>query len=150
MRHIYELFLKLFLVTLCWLGSSTGLAYAFPVDFGPGFTTHAVSVDGAVLSVTVGGRGPAVVLLHGYAEDSRMWKTLAVALAPRFRVIAPNLPGIGNSSIPSSGLDMKTSAKRVGDAVHALGYKQARVAGHDIGLMVAPGKKGSTRSGRPA
>jgi pimeloyl-ACP methyl ester carboxylesterase len=137
MRRGHELFLKLFLVTLCWLGSSRGAAYAFPVDFGPGFTTHAVSVDGAIVSVTVGGRGPAVVLLHGYAEDSRMWKPLAIALAPRFTVIAPDLPGIGNSSTPSSGLDMKTSAIRVRDAVHALGYKQVRVVGHDIGLMVA-------------
>jgi pimeloyl-ACP methyl ester carboxylesterase len=110
---------------------------AFPVDFGPGFKTQSVNVDGAVASVTVGGHGPAVVLLHGYAEDSRMWKPLAIALAPRFTVIAPDLPGIGNSSIPSSGLDMKTSAQRVRDAVRSLGYTKVRVVGHDIGLMVA-------------
>lgn len=137
MTRNHELFLKLFLVTLCWLVLSTGTALAFPVDFGPGFTTRAVSVDGAVVSATVGGHGPTVVLLHGYAEDSRMWKPLAIALAPHFTVIAPDLPGIGNSSIPSGGLDMKTSAKRVRDAVHALGYKNVRVVGHDIGLMVA-------------
>jgi pimeloyl-ACP methyl ester carboxylesterase len=59
-------------------------ANAFPVDFGPDFTTRQIAVDGATISVTVGGRGPVVVLLHGYAEDSRMWKPLAVALAPRF------------------------------------------------------------------
>ncbi|HTZ56080.1 MAG TPA: alpha/beta hydrolase [Candidatus Acidoferrum sp.] len=112
-------------------------ARAFPVDFGPGFTTKNVAVDGATVSVTVGGHGPAVVLLHGYAEDSRMWRRLAVALAPRFTVIAPDLPGIGNSSIPSSGLDMVTSAKRIHQAVHALGYANIRLAGHDIGLMVA-------------
>jgi len=66
-----------------------------------------------------------------------MWKPLAIALAPRFMVIAPDLPGIGNSSIPSSGLDMKTSAQRVRDAVRSLGYTKVRVVGHDIGLMVA-------------
>jgi pimeloyl-ACP methyl ester carboxylesterase len=66
-----------------------------------------------------------------------MWKPLAIALAPHFTVIAPDLPGVGNSSIPSSGLDMKTSARRVRDAVRALGYKKVRVVGHDIGLMVA-------------
>jgi len=137
MRLDYQMFVKLFLVTLCWFVSSRSAACAFPVDFGPGFSTHAVSVDGATLSATVGGYGPAVVLLHGYAEDSRMWKPLAIALASHFTVIAPDLPGIGNSSIPSSGLDMKTSAKRVRDAVHALGYKNVRVVGHDIGLMVA-------------
>lgn len=137
MRASDKLFPKLFLITFCWFVSSSGIGCAFPVDFGPGFATHAVSVDGAVLSVTVGGHGPTVVLLHGYAEDSRMWKPLAIALASHFTVIAPDLPGIGNSSVPSSGLDMKTSAKRVRDAVRALGYKNVRVVGHDIGLMVA-------------
>ncbi len=112
-------------------------ARAFPVDFGPGFTTHRVTVDGDTVSVTVGGRGPVIVLIHGYAEDSRMWKPLAVALAPRYTVVAPDLPGIGNSSIPASGSDMASAAKRIRDAVRALGYRQVRVAGHDIGLMVA-------------
>jgi pimeloyl-ACP methyl ester carboxylesterase len=110
---------------------------AFAIDFGPDFTTRELTVDDARISVTAGGRGPAVVLLHGYAEDSRMWKPLAVALAPRFTVIAPDLPGIGNSSIPASGLDMVTSAHRVRAAVNALGYHDVRVIGHDIGLMVA-------------
>jgi pimeloyl-ACP methyl ester carboxylesterase len=112
-------------------------AERFALDFGPGFTTKRLDADDATISVTVGGSGPAVVLLHGYAEDSRMWKPLAVELASRFTVIAPDLPGIGNSSIPSSGLDMVTSARRVRDAVRALGCKEVQVVGHDIGLMVA-------------
>ena len=112
-------------------------ARAFPVDFGPAFQTRAIAVDGASISVTVGGRGPVVVLLHGYAEDSRMWKPLAERLASRFTVVAPDLPGIGNSSIPSFGLDMTTSARRIRDAVHTLGYGKVYVVGHDIGLMVA-------------
>lgn len=112
-------------------------AAAFAVDFGAGFVTHRVSVAGDVVSVTVGGRGPVVLLLHGYAEDSRMWKPLAVALAPRFTVVAPDLPGIGNSSIPSKGSDMKTAAQRVHDAVRFLGFRRVSVVGHDIGLMVA-------------
>jgi pimeloyl-ACP methyl ester carboxylesterase len=112
-------------------------ASAFPVDFGPGFATHRVSVAGGVVSVTVGGHGPVVLLLHGYAEDSRMWKPLAIALAPRFTVVAPDLPGIGNSSIPAAGMDMATAARRVHDAVAKLGFRRVRVVGHDIGLMVA-------------
>ncbi len=66
-----------------------------------------------------------------------MWKPLAIALAPRFTVIAPDLPGIGNSAIPAGGSDMGSAAQRVRDAVHALGYRQVSVVGHDIGLMVA-------------
>jgi pimeloyl-ACP methyl ester carboxylesterase len=110
---------------------------AFTVNFGPGFTTRSVTVDGCTISATVGGHGPAVVLLHGYAEDSRMWRPLAVSLSSRFTVIAPDLPGIGNSSIPSSGLNMSTSARRIRDAIIALGYRDVYVVGHDIGLMVA-------------
>jgi pimeloyl-ACP methyl ester carboxylesterase len=112
-------------------------ALSYPVDFGSGFTTKNVNVDGATVSLTVGGHGPAVLLLHGYAEDSRMWKPLAQRLASRFTVIAPDLPGIGNSSIPSSGIDMTSSAKRIHDAVHTLGVTRTSVVGHDIGLMVA-------------
>ena len=66
-----------------------------------------------------------------------MWKPLASVLAPRFTVIAPDLPGIGDSSIPKTGIDTKTSAQRMHTAVRALGYSEVRVVGHDIGLMVA-------------
>jgi len=66
-----------------------------------------------------------------------MWRPLAAVLAPHFTVIAPDLPGIGNSAIPAEGLDMTTSARRVRDAIHSLGYGKVRVVGHDIGLMVA-------------
>src|SRR6266849_2011846 len=125
------------LLTLCSFAVLIGAAPVRAADFGPGFKTRSVPVDGGSVSVTVGGSGPPVVLLHGYAETSRMWKPLAKVLAPRFTVIAPDLPGIGDSSVPKTGLDMKTSAERVHAAVNSLGYKKVRVVGHDIGLMVA-------------
>src|SRR6266481_6083426 len=106
-------------------------------NYGPGFRQKMVPVEGCTLSATIGGKGPAVLLLHGYAETAQMWKPLAVQLAPRFTVIAIDLPGIGDSSIPASGIDMKTSAQRIHEGVHKLGYDRARVVGHDIGLMVA-------------
>ena len=114
-----------------------GAASVRAADFGPGFKTQSVAVDGVTVSVTTGGNGPPVLLLHGYAETSRMWRPLAKVLAPRFTVIAPDLPGIGDSSIPETGIDMKTSAERVHAAVKSLGYTKVRVVGHDIGLMVA-------------
>jgi pimeloyl-ACP methyl ester carboxylesterase len=128
---------KLSVFSFCTLVVLAATARAEATDFGTGFATHLVIVNGATISVTVGGKGPPVVLLHGYAEDSRMWKPLAIALAPRFTVIAPDLPGIGESSIPRSGLDMKTAAESIRSAVHSLGYSKVRVVGHDIGLMVA-------------
>ena len=125
------------LLALCCLVVTLAAPAAHAADFGPGFKTQIVPVDGASISVTVGGSGLPVLLLHGYAESSRMWKPLARVLAPHFTVIAPDLPGIGQSSIPKSGLDMKSSAQRIHAAINALGYKKVRVVGHDIGLMVA-------------
>jgi pimeloyl-ACP methyl ester carboxylesterase len=52
-------------------------------------------------------------------------------LAEKFTVIAPDLPGIGDSSIPESGLDIKTSATRIHALVRSLGIEKARVVGHD-------------------
>jgi len=125
------------LIVLGLIRLEIGTGPATAADFGPGFKTQSIPVDGDTVSVNVGGSGPAVLLLHGYAESSRMWKPLAKVLATSFTVIAPDLPGIGASSIPKTGLDMKTSAERIHSAVNSLGYRKVRVVGHDIGLMVA-------------
>ncbi len=106
----------------------------------PGIRTIAVrtaSADGVKLQYLTAGRGPAVLLLHGYAETSRMWRPLMPRLAEHFTVIAPDLPGIGGSDIPKDGLDMKGAAIRIHDLVKGLGIEKAVVVGHDIGLMVA-------------
>jgi pimeloyl-ACP methyl ester carboxylesterase len=121
----------------CFVTSWTEAANLDMTNFRAGFATRRVKVDECTVSVTVGGHGPAIILLHGYAEDSRMWGRLARVLATHFTFIAPDLPGIGNSSIPATGLDMVTSARRIRDAVRSLGYDKVRVVGHDIGLMVA-------------
>jgi pimeloyl-ACP methyl ester carboxylesterase len=99
--------------------------------------SRTAKIDGVKLHYLTAGHGASLILLHGYAETSRMWRPIIPLMAERFRVIAPDLPGIGDSAIPASGLDMKTSAIRVHDLVRSLGVEKARVVGHDIGLMVA-------------
>src|SRR3989449_4713034 len=93
--------------------------------------------DGVKLRYLTAGHGPAILLLHGYAETSRMWRPLIPRLAAGFTVIAPDLPGIGGSDIPADGLDMTRAAARVHALVKGLGVDKAVVVGHDIGLMVA-------------
>jgi pimeloyl-ACP methyl ester carboxylesterase len=100
-------------------------------------TSRTAGVDGVTLHYLTAGRGPAIVLLHGYAETSRMWRPLMPLLADSFTVIAPDLPGIGDSDIPADGLDMKRAAIRMRTLVKGLGVATAQVVGHDIGLMVA-------------
>ena len=94
-------------------------------------------VDELKLHYLTAGHGPTLILLHGYAETSLMWKPIIPVLAERFTVIAPDLPGIGDSGIPADGLDMKSAAIRIHDLAKSLGVQKAEVVGHDIGLMVA-------------
>lgn len=99
--------------------------------------SRSAQVEGIKLHYLTAGHGPAVILLHGYTQTSRMWRPLIPKLVQKFTVIAPDLPGIGDSEIPKDGLDMKTAAIRIHALVKSLGVTKARVIGHDIGLMVA-------------
>ena len=108
-----------------------------PPGGGAAISLRTGSVEGVTLSYLTAGRGPAIVLLHGYAETSRMWRPLIPKLSTRFTVIAPDLPGIGGSAIPSDGIDMSSAARRIHGLITQLGISKAQVVGHDIGLMVA-------------
>jgi pimeloyl-ACP methyl ester carboxylesterase len=100
--------------------------------------SHTANVDGVQLHYLTAGKGPAVLLFHGYTQTSRMWRPLIPLLSEKFTVIAVDLPGIGDSSIPADNkADMITAAKQIHDLVRSLKIDKARVVGHDIGLMVA-------------
>ena len=109
--------------------------YGEPAD--KNIAARTAEVDGVQLHYLMAGHGPTVILLHGYTQTSRMWKPIIPLLAERFTVIAPDLAGIGDSGIPASGLDMKTSVIRIHALARSLGVEKAKVVGHDIGLMVA-------------
>ena len=100
-------------------------------------TARNATIDNVQLHYLTAGHGPAtVILLHGFAETSRMWRPIIPTLAEKFTVIAPDLPGIGDSSIPDK-IDMLEAAKQIHALVRSLKIDKARVVGHDIGLMVA-------------
>src|ERR1700681_2023192 len=101
------------------------------------FAAHTATIDGARIYYRTGGTGPSLILLHGYAQTSRMWNRIMPELAKKFTLIVPDLPGIGDSDIPANGLDMKTAAIRIHSLARSLGVTKASVVGHDIGLMVA-------------
>jgi pimeloyl-ACP methyl ester carboxylesterase len=99
--------------------------------------SRTAEIDGSKLHYMTAGHGTPLILLHGYAETSLMWKPIIPLLAERFTVIAPDLPGIGDSDIPADGLDIKNAAVRIHDLAKSLGVQKTEVVGHDIGLMVA-------------
>ena len=94
-------------------------------------------VNGVKLHYLFAGTGDPVVLLHGYAQNSHMWRPLFGDLAKTHTVIAPDLRGFGQSSKPESGYEKKTMAQDIHALAASLGFKRIGIAGHDIGLMVA-------------
>lgn len=110
--------------------------YSQIVPFPPGFRTQEIATNGATIHVRVGGKGPAVVLLHGYGETGDMWGAMAADLARDHTVIVPDLRGLGLSSKPAGGFDKKTQGGDVAGVMDALKVTSADLVTHDIGNMV--------------
>jgi pimeloyl-ACP methyl ester carboxylesterase len=104
----------------------------FPADF----QTREITTNGATIHVRVGGKGTAVVLLHGYGETGDMWAPMAEDLARDHIVVVPDLRGLGLSSKPAGGFDKKTQAGDVAGVLDALKIERADLVAHDIGNMV--------------
>src|SRR5215470_11612936 len=104
----------------------------FPADFH----TQMVTTNGTSLFVRVGGKGPAVVLLHGFGDTGDMWAPLAAELARDHTVVVPDLRGMGLSEHPDAGYTKKNQAKDIAGVMDALGVNSAALVTHDIGNMV--------------
>ncbi|MCU1752680.1 alpha/beta fold hydrolase [Pseudomonas sp. 6D_7.1_Bac1] len=125
------------LLTAFMLLALSNPAQAQVTPFPASFRTQDIPVEGVTLHVRVGGKGPAVVLLHGFGDTGDMWAPLAADLARDHTVVVPDLRGMGLSSIPDSGYDKKTQAGDIRAVLAALGIEHSVVIGHDIGTMVA-------------
>ncbi len=104
----------------------TGPALGQAPSFPPNFQTQDVTTNGTTLHVRIGGKGPAVVLLHGYGETGDMWGPLAADLARDHTVIVPDLRGMGLSAKPPSGYDKKTQGQDIAGVLDALKIEQRR------------------------
>ncbi len=125
----------LLVIALLAMGATLSEAQpALPASF-QAKTIH--SPAGADMFVRWGGKGPVVVLIHGYAENSDSWAPLAADLMKDHTVVVPDLRGIGKSQKTEGGYDKKTQAKDIRAVVTGLGYDKTFVVAHDIGNMVA-------------
>jgi pimeloyl-ACP methyl ester carboxylesterase len=101
------------------------------------FSHHTASVNGIQMHYVIGGYGDPIVLLHGWPETWYAWHHVMPALARNHTVIAPDLPGLGDSSKPLIGYDGKTVAEDIHQLVTKLGFRTILLVGHDIGTQVA-------------
>jgi haloacetate dehalogenase len=83
------------------------------------------------------GAGPPVVLLHGFPETSFAWRFQIPALAPHYRVLAPDLRGYGETDKPSKGYDKRTMANDIVELLKTLGVGRVTLIGHDRGARPA-------------
>lgn len=83
------------------------------------------------------GSGPAVVFLHAFPVDSRMWMPQIGALEGSYKVIAPDYPGFGSSPHPPALPDIEYYAERVEDLLNRLEIEQAVLAGLSMGGYIA-------------
>ncbi len=111
-------------------------AAAEPWAFPAGFRTQDIAIEGATIHVRVGGRGPAVVLIHGFGDTGDMWVPLAETLVADHTVIVPDLRGMGLSSHPPGGYDKKNQARDIARVLDTLGVGEVDLVTHDIGNMV--------------
>jgi pimeloyl-ACP methyl ester carboxylesterase len=101
------------------------------------FSVQEMRANGTTLHVRVGGTGPAVVLLHGFADTGDMWAPLAAALVGDHTVIVPDLRGMGLSAVAEHGFEKMNEARDIADVLDTLHVERADIVGHDIGNMVA-------------
>ena len=85
------------------------------------------------LHVVTTGSGDPVVLLHGWPQTSYEWRKVMPPLAERYRLVVPDLPGLGDSSRPAEGYDKKTIARDLWEMCERLQLGCFHLVGHDWG-----------------
>jgi len=94
---------------------------------GGGFAERFAKVNGVRLRYLVGGQGSPVVLLHGFAETSHMWRPIMPLLAERHTLVVPDLRGAGGSAKPPSGYDKKNMAVDIHELTTTLNLERVRI-----------------------
>lgn len=122
-------------IALALLAATPAAAQVMP--YPAGFHTQEIAVNGTTLHVRIGGKGPAVLVIHGYGESGDMWSPLAADLARDHMVIVPDLRGMGLSARADTGFTKKNEATDMAGILDRLGIDKVDVVAHDIGNMVA-------------
>src|SRR3954467_10406514 len=101
------------------------------------FAAWQMDLHGHRVDYRVAGQGPAVVLIHGMVNSSRHWEQVALRLADRYTVIAPDLIGHGDSATPRGDYSLGAHAAVIRDVLAAIGVERSTIVGHSLGGGVA-------------
>ncbi len=123
-------------IALALLLATSQVADAKIEKFPSEMRAQKIKTNGATIYVRAGGKGPAVVLLHGFGGTGDMWAPLAKVLIRDHTVIVPDLRGMGYSSYPDAGYDKKNQATDIATVLDKLNVQKTALVTHDIGNMV--------------
>jgi pimeloyl-ACP methyl ester carboxylesterase len=98
---------------------------------------HEITLHGHRVTYRTAGSGPVLLLLHGIANSSETWESVAEPLSERFTLIAPDLLGHGESATPRGDYSLGAHASGVRDVLTALGHDRVTVVGHSLGGGIA-------------
>jgi len=107
------------------------------MHFMTGMDQRTVRANGLRINLWMGGKGPPVLLVHGYPQTGQIWRKIAPLLAEQYTVVCPDLRGVGESDKPRDGYDKKTMARDMHEVMLSLGHKTYALVGHDRGGRVA-------------
>jgi abhydrolase domain-containing protein 6 len=103
-----------------------------------GLSEKEIKIDGHTIFYFEGGKGEAVLLLHGFSADKENWIRFAKHLTGNYHVVAPDLPGFGKSSrISSENYNQVMQAERLDKFIQAIGIKKFHIAGNSMGGGIA-------------
>jgi pimeloyl-ACP methyl ester carboxylesterase len=103
-----------------------------------GFRRRTTQVDNHRVVYSEGGRGEVIVLLHGFGASSDSWNRFAGRLKKRFRVIAPDLPGWGESArIDAESYGYPQQVERLHQFLGGLDLDRFHLVGHSMGGFIA-------------
>jgi hypothetical protein len=127
------------------LGCTTSLSQAqaqgklspLATGLGKEFASETATVNGVTLHYFRGGKGPAVILIHGFPQDWFEYHAIMPRLGKQFTVFAIDLRGVGGSTATPDGYDAANMAEDVHQLAAALKLKRVYIVGHDIGGHVA-------------
>lgn len=99
---------------------------------------HSVQVGDTRWVYFEGGQGPTLVLLHGFAASKEVWLKQMELLTPHFHVIAPDLPGWGESTrVDGASYNIDAQVARLQGFVDTLGMQKVVLIGHSMGGAIA-------------
>ena len=96
-----------------------------------------VRAGGLSLHVAQAGEGPPLLMLHGWPQHWWMWRKVMPSLARRFRLVVPDLRGLGWSDAPEGPYDKQQLAVDAIALIDKLGLERVRIIGHDWGAVAA-------------